>query len=96
MSTPVAPARLNAINVSRISALRSPALDAAAADRLRADLSARLAAGLGLVVVTHRLAEVWGLATRVAVLAEGRWACDERRDGALEAFLPRFHGLVGA
>ena len=72
------------------------ALDAAATERLRAELAGRLAAGLGMVVVTHRLGEVWGLATRVAVLAEGRWACDEPRSGALEAFLPRYHGLVGA
>jgi heme ABC exporter ATP-binding subunit CcmA len=72
------------------------ALDAAAAERLRAELARRMAAGLGMVVVTHRLSEVWGLATRVAVLAEGRWACDEPRSGALESFLPRYHGLVGA
>jgi len=72
------------------------ALDAAAAERLRADLAGRLAAGLGMVIVTHRLAEVWELATRVAVLADGRWACDEPRGGALDAFLPRYHGLVGA
>ncbi len=72
------------------------ALDAAAADRLREELAGRLAAGLGMVIVTHRLAEVWELATRVAVLADGRWACDEPRGGALEAFLPRYHGLVGA
>jgi hypothetical protein len=30
------------------------------------------------------------------VLAEGRWACDELRAGTLEAFLPRYQGLVGA
>ena len=72
------------------------ALDAAAADRLRADLAGRLAAGLGVVIVTHRLGEVWALATRVAVLADGRWACDEPRRGDVEAFLPRYHGLVGA
>jgi heme exporter protein A len=71
------------------------ALDAAAAERLRVDLAGR-SAGLGMVIVTHRLAEVWELATRVAVLADGRWACDEPRGGALETFLPRYHGLVGA
>ena len=71
------------------------ALDAAAAERLREELARRLAAGLGMVIVTHRLGEVWGLATRIAVLAEGVWACDEPRRGALEAFLPRYHGLVG-
>ena len=86
------------IHQPRLLLLDEPftALDAAAAERLRAELGARLAAGLGIVVVTHRLGEVWRLATRVAVLADGRWACDERRDGDLEAFLPRYHGLVGA
>jgi ABC-type sugar transport system ATPase subunit len=49
-----------------------------------------------LVVVTHHLAEVWDLASRVAVLVDGRWAADERRSGALESFLPRYHGLIGA
>jgi heme exporter protein A len=72
------------------------ALDAAAAARLRGELAGRLAAGLGMVIVTHRLAEVWELATRVAVLADGRWACDEPRGGTLDTFLPRYHGLVGA
>ncbi len=72
------------------------ALDAAAGERLRAELAARLAEGLGMVIVTHRLGEVWALATRVAVLAEGRWTCDEPRQGPLEAFLPRYRGLVGA
>ncbi len=71
-------------------------LDAAATERLRGELAARLAAGLGMVVVTHRLGEVWELATRVAVLAEGRWACDEPRRGALAPFLSRYQGLVGA
>jgi heme ABC exporter ATP-binding subunit CcmA len=72
------------------------ALDAASAERLRAELAARLVKGLGMVIVTHRLGEVWGVATRVAVLSEGRWACDEPRTGALEMFLPRYQGLVGA
>jgi heme exporter protein A len=72
------------------------ALDAVSAERLRAELARRLAAGLGMVIVTHRLGEVWGLATRVAVLIDGEWACDEPRRGSLDAFLPRYHGLVGA
>ena len=72
------------------------ALDAASADRLREELAARRAEGLGLVIVTHHLAEVWGVATRVAVLVEGRWVCDEPRAGPLEAFLPRYRELVGA
>ena len=72
------------------------ALDAPAAERLRSELATRLTDGLGMVIVTHRLGEVWRVASRIAVLAEGRWACDEPRTEALEAFLPRYQGLVGA
>ncbi len=71
-------------------------LDAPASDRLRADLRARIARGLGVVLVTHHLAEVWQLASRVAVLVDGRWAADEPREGSLDAFLPRYYGLIGA
>lgn len=71
-------------------------LDAAAADRLRAELRTRLAAGLGVVLVTHNLTEAWDLATRVAVLVNGSWATDEPRMGTLDDFLPRYHGLIGA
>jgi heme exporter protein A len=71
-------------------------LDAHAADRLRADLQTRLAQGLGLVLVTHHLAEAWDLASKVAVLVEGRWAAQEPRTGALEAFLGRYLRLIGA
>ncbi len=72
------------------------ALDAAASDRLRADLRVRLAQGIGLVLVTHHLAEVWQLASRVAVLVNGQWAADEPLEGSLDAFLPRYYGLIGA
>jgi heme exporter protein A len=71
-------------------------LDAAAASRLRADLRTRLAEGLGLVLVTHHLTEVWELASRVAVLVNGCWAADEPRAGALDAFMPRYYRLIGA
>jgi heme exporter protein A len=71
-------------------------LDAAAAARLRADLRMRLSQGLGVVLVTHHLTEVWDLASRVAVLVNGCWAADEPRMGPLEAFLPRYYGLIGA
>ena len=71
-------------------------LDASAADRLRSDLRERVGKGLGLVVVTHQLAEVWDFASRVAVLLDGRLAVDEPRTGALETFLPRYGGLIGA
>jgi heme exporter protein A len=71
-------------------------LDANAADRLRADLQTRLERGLGLVLVTHHLAEAWDLASRVALLVNGSWAANERRSGALEAFLPHYQGLIGA
>jgi len=71
-------------------------LDAGAADRLRADLRMRLAEGLGVALVTHHLTEVWELASRVAVLVNGCWAADEPRTGALDAFMPRYFGLIGA
>jgi heme exporter protein A len=71
-------------------------LDAAAAASLREDLRGRVARGLGLVIVTHHLAEVWDLASRIAVLVKGCWAADEQRVGSLEAFLPRYQGLIGA
>ena len=72
------------------------ALDAASADRLRDLLRARLAEGLGLVIVTHNLTEVWDVATRVAVMVDGRWVCQEPTAGALESFLPRYRGWTSA
>ena len=71
-------------------------LDAPASERLRADLQERLAAGVGLVIVTHHLAEVWQLASRVAVLVRGLWAADEPREGSFDGFLPRYHRLIDA
>jgi len=72
------------------------ALDAAAAERLRATLAERRQAGLGVLVVTHHLAEVWDVATRVAVMVGGRWAAEEPREGQLDAFLPRYREWIGA
>ena len=72
------------------------ALDAASADRLRETLRARRADGLGLVIVTHHLAEVWDVATRVAVMVDGRWVCDEPTTDALGDFLPRYREWIGA
>ena len=82
----------------RILLLDEPftALDAASADRLREELRRRLAEGLGLVIVTHHLSEVWDVASRIAVLVEGRWAADEERAGSVDQFLPRYYGLIGA
>jgi ABC-type sugar transport system ATPase subunit len=59
-------------------------------------LHARRAEGLGIVVVTHHLAEVWDVATRVAVMVAGRWVCDEPVTGTLEDFLPRYREWTGA
>ncbi|HEX5386893.1 MAG TPA: heme ABC exporter ATP-binding protein CcmA [Gemmatimonadales bacterium] len=72
------------------------ALDAGAAERLRAMLHARLAEGLAIVLVTHDLPEAWALASRVAVLAGGRWALETPRRGELAEFLPRYHELAHA
>jgi heme ABC exporter ATP-binding subunit CcmA len=86
------------LHAPRVLLLDEPftALDAASADRLREMLEARRTEGLGLVIVTHHLAEVWAVATRVAVLVEGRWVCDEPKTGPLETFLPRYREWVGA
>ncbi len=70
-------------------------LDVPASERLRSDLQRRVSAGMGLVIVTHHLEEAWQLASRVAVLVRGRWATQEPREGSLEAFLPRYRGLLG-
>ncbi len=82
----------------RILLLDEPftALDAGSAERLREELRRRLGEGMGLVIVTHHLGEVWEVASRLAVMVEGRWAAEEARAGTLEAFLPRYHGLIGA
>jgi heme exporter protein A len=71
-------------------------LDVASADALRQTLVSRLRDDLGVILVTHHLTEVWPMATRVAVLAEGRWVRDEPREGTVEEFLPRYRGLIGA
>jgi heme exporter protein A len=70
-------------------------LDAVAADQLRDELRTRLEQGIGIILVTHQLAEVWDLASRVAVLLEGRWAANEPRAKSLDDFLPRYYGLIG-
>jgi heme ABC exporter ATP-binding subunit CcmA len=72
------------------------ALDAGAAVRLREMLRDRLTDGLGMVIVTHHLAEVWEIATRVAVMVDGRWVADQPRSGTLEAFLPRYRTWIDA
>jgi len=71
-------------------------LDAAASERLRLDLQERVRGGLGLIVVTHQLGEVWQLASHVAVLMGGVWAATEPRVGSLEGFLPRYQSMIGA
>ena len=71
------------------------ALDAPGADRLRGLLQARLAAGAAIVIVTHQLGEAWDLATRVGVLARGRWALESPRQGTLAEFVPRWQAASG-
>jgi len=69
-------------------------LDAPAADRFRALLASQLARGRALVLVSHHLAEAWELATRVAVLAGGRWVLEGARPSDLAAFHVRYAELV--
>ena len=70
------------------------ALDAPGADRLRAVLQRRLAGGAAVVLVTHHLSETWDIATRVGVLAAGRWALEAPREGALADFAPRWEAAL--
>jgi heme ABC exporter ATP-binding subunit CcmA len=80
----------------RILLLDEPftALDAPGADRLRAVLQHRLAGGAAVVLVTHQLSETWDIATRVGVLAGGRWALEAPREGALADFAPRWEAAL--
>ncbi len=71
-------------------------LDAAASGRLRALIRDRAGAGRAIVLVTHQLAEAWDLASRVAVLAGGRWVLDGPREGDVAEFLPRYHASTDA
>jgi heme ABC exporter ATP-binding subunit CcmA len=82
----------------RILLLDEPftALDAAAAERLRADLAIRVAQGAALAIVTHQLGDIWDLSSRVGVLVDGRWALQEPRTGSLETFAARYGVLTGA
>jgi heme exporter protein A len=86
------------VHAPRLLLLDEPftGLDAQAAERLRGLLAERLSAGLALVLATHHLDEAWQLASRVAVLAGGRWVLEEPRAGELAGFLPRYHALVHA
>jgi heme exporter protein A len=70
-------------------------LDAPSAARVLEVLRGQLAAGGALLVVTHNLAEVWAIATRISVLVGGRWVIDEPRPDDREAFLGRLHEALG-
>ena len=70
-------------------------LDARASETFRRLLAERAAGGRALVIVTHQLAESWELASRVAVLANGRLVLDEPRQGEVAAFLPRYAAATG-
>ncbi len=72
------------------------ALDEPSAGRLRETLAGICADGGALVVVTHHLAEVWDLATRISVLVGGRWMCEEPVAGTAEEFLPRYQAMSDA
>jgi len=70
-------------------------LDPRAAEQLVAMLSARLAAGTGVVLVTHSPGEAWSLASRVSVLVRGQWVIDEPRPDDRPAFMTRVTQAFG-
>ncbi len=86
------------IHRPRVVLLDEPftALDEPSAARLGETLRTILSDGGAMVVVTHHLAEVWEVATRVAVLVNGRWACKEAITGDADDFLPRYQAMTGA
>jgi heme ABC exporter ATP-binding subunit CcmA len=86
------------IHRPRVLLLDEPftALDDPSAAGLRNTLQAVLAAGGAMVVVTHHLAEVWDVASRVAVLVGGRWVCDEPVAGSADAFADRYQAMTDA
>jgi len=70
-------------------------LDVPSTARVLEVLRGQLAAGRALVLVTHNLAEVWPLATRISVLVRGRWVIDEPRSSDREGFMERLHEALG-
>ena len=71
-------------------------LDAVASERLQRLLRERRPAGLGTVVVTHQVAEVWDFADRVVALVAGNWVLEEGQGAPLDDFLRRYREVVPA
>jgi heme exporter protein A len=71
-------------------------LDVQASERLRTLLAARRPEGLGTIVVTHQVSEVWDLASRVLALAGGRWVLEELADRDLDRFMARYRAALPA
>jgi heme exporter protein A len=69
-------------------------LDSGSTARLRAVIAERCLEGRAVLLVTHHPAEAWDLATRVAVLREGRWELEETRSGDLPSFVARYDALT--
>jgi heme ABC exporter ATP-binding subunit CcmA len=70
------------------------ALDTASADRVRQWIGDRVAEHCAVVIVTHQPESIWDLATRVGVLAGGRWALLENRPADLGGFLTRYREAI--
>jgi heme exporter protein A len=71
-------------------------LDAVASERLQRLLRQRRPAGLGTVVVTHQVAEVWDFADRVVALVDGHWALEDVPGTELDDFMRRYREVVPA
>jgi ABC-type multidrug transport system ATPase subunit len=70
------------------------ALDSGSADRVRQWIGDRAADRCAIVIVTHQPEGIWELATRVGVLAAGRWAILEDRPADLESFMARYREAI--
>jgi ABC-type multidrug transport system ATPase subunit len=70
------------------------ALDSGSADRVREWIVQRAAEQCAVVLVTHQPEGIWQLATRIGVLAGGRWAILEDRPNEIEAFQLRYRDAI--
>ncbi len=69
-------------------------LDAGAAEWIQSVLTGQRKSGKAAVVVSHQFAEVWPVATRLGVLAEGSWVAGFGEVPPLEGFLVEYQRLV--
>ncbi len=69
-------------------------LDPEAAERVIGLLRKQMAAGRGVILVSHDLHEAWELATHTHVLVRGEWKVSGPVQGSLESFLGQYRDAL--